>query len=352
MFSLSIYIKYENETLTFISFLIYGLFFLIYFLIPLMNNPFVLYVIMVILIDLDMLVDQRINLFLFLLLLLLAVESTERLGQIFNYFLLGFIITSVVGLLFIHNQLNWPWIFFVLILIYPFVKLNQMHETEQERIDTYEKLLGEYRKLKRQALDSERAARLEERTKIARDIHDSVGHKLTALLMRIQMLIMNEEKKEYVELKELAAESLEETRQAVKQLQIKDNEGISSVLQLIRKLESESHIHLDFTLRKGVLSARLTNQQNVVLYRVLQESLTNAMRHAKTKEVKAELALNAVGDLTFTIRNRIWNMEKFEWGFGLTNMKKRVEEAGGQLSVYQHENEFIVSGTLPVEGTA
>src|SRR5690606_12092942 len=133
------------------------------------------------------------------------------------------------------------------------------------------------------------------------------------------------------------------------QLQLDEHEGLSTVLQLIRKLEAESHIYLDFTLRQGDLSAPLTNEQNVALYRVLQESLTNAMRHAHSREVKVVIALDAIGDLTFTVKNNIHTKEKFEWGFGLKNMKKRLEELRGDLEVYQSETEFIVTGKIPLE---
>ena len=52
----------------------------------------------------------------------------------------------------------------------------------------YEELLSEYRKLVRMNLKAENNARMKERTNIARDIHDSVGHRLTALIMKLEIL--------------------------------------------------------------------------------------------------------------------------------------------------------------------
>ncbi|NEU36686.1 sensor histidine kinase, partial [bacterium LRH843] len=76
-----------------------------------------------------------------------------------------------------------------------------------------------YRSLKRMSLEADKAARNEERTRIARDIHDSVGHKLTALLLNIQVLKMSQELEnvQLDQLKRLAEESLAETRHAVKE---------------------------------------------------------------------------------------------------------------------------------------
>ena len=52
----------------------------------------------------------------------------------------------------------------------------------------YVGLAGEYRRLKRRAYEGEQIARIEERNRIARDMHDSVGHHLTALLIQIEVL--------------------------------------------------------------------------------------------------------------------------------------------------------------------
>lgn len=291
---------------------------------------------------------HSIGLYLLFIILYVNIDSINwistmefRLLTILNVFVFHF-------WLYIHEQYTIGWTIFSLLLFYLLISLNELAQSLKELQHTYESILGEYRKMKRQIVESERAARLEERTKIARDIHDSVGHKMTALLMKLNMLSIQEKKVEYEQLKELATASLEETRHAVKALQNEEIEGISSVLQLIRKLEAESHIHLDFTLKKGVLSTPLNNTQSIVLYRVLQESLTNAMRHAYSREVKVVLALNAVGDLEFKIENKVHQDTKTEWGFGLTNMKKRLEEINGTLQIYQRENTFVVTGIIPL----
>nr|WP_245251006.1 histidine kinase [Virgibacillus litoralis] len=197
-------------------------------------------------------------------------------------------------------------------------------------------------------LAAERDARLEERTKIARDIHDSVGHRLTALIMKLEMLSIQNNSAEYSELKVMAQGSLDQTRHAVKALQREEHEGLATVVHLIRKLEAESHIQVQFTIKQGVLSVPLSNEKSVVLYRVIQEALTNAMRHAQSKEVHINLGRSATGAISFEVLNRIYDATPFEFGFGLSNMKDRVEEVNGTLYVYQTEGKFVVLGTIPV----
>src|SRR5690606_18868638 len=101
--------------------------------------------------------------------------------------------------------------------------------------------------------------------------------------------------------------------------------------------------------KQGILNVKLTNDQSVVLYRVIQEGLTNAMRHAHSKEVQVILGRTATLDIEFLIKNRVYNAKPFEEGFGLSNMRKRVEELGGTLSIYQTENEFVIRGMIPIQ---
>jgi signal transduction histidine kinase len=321
-----------------------------YFLLQVVKQPIILYAIIYLLILFaEWRYDLSSNMYSLLLYLYLYVEAIFHLSVrtyrwlTVIHFLCSFMI--VIGMK--NGEVEWLIAFAIYSVIS--MKLNENVFEREEQKEFYEQLLGEYRRLKRLNYETERSARLEERTRIARDIHDSVGHKLTALLMQLEILSLKDPREEYEELKHLVRDSLEETRLAVRALKTEEHEGISSVLQLIRKLELESHIMVHFTTRQGVLSVRLTNQRNVVLYRVIQEALTNAMRHAQSREVFIVLGKSAVGDLEFSVKNRIVEPKPFQMGFGLTNMKQRVEEEGGTLHVFQTNNEFVVQGTLPAK---
>src|SRR5699024_12335381 len=105
-----------------------------------------------------------------------------------------------------------------------------------------ETLLAESRQLKRMHPSKEEIAKAEERIRIAREIHDSVGHRLTALMMKVEMLYLETEQEKVMKLKELANESLEETRAAVKNLESTDTHGLAAIVQLYRKLEAVSQL--------------------------------------------------------------------------------------------------------------
>ncbi|GGP09429.1 sensor histidine kinase [Oceanobacillus neutriphilus] len=225
--------------------------------------------------------------------------------------------------------------------------LHKQWSKDQYYKNLYDKLSDSYRQLKRLHLTAEENAKIEERTRIARDIHDSVGHHLTALIMQIEMLSIKYPDLDLGQMKELANRSLQETRDAVKALKVDETEGIATVVYLIRKLESESHLNVHFTMKNGVLSVPISNIKSVLLYRVIQEGITNAMRHANSREVHVTLSKSADGAIQFEITNAIYEVKAFEPGFGLTNMRSRMEEQDGKLEIIQLPDKFVLSGRIP-----
>ncbi|WP_258535729.1 sensor histidine kinase [Bacillus sp. 03113] len=271
-----------------------------------------------------------------------------------RFFNILLILTSTIGcavsLFQIGLNSSIVFSFFIWVLAaFIFYQYNELYKQSKEQKEIYEGVLDDYRRLKRQALSDEKAARVEERARIAREMHDSVGHMLTALLMHIEVMIIKEKSESLIVIKEMISECLEETRRAVRALQTKDIEGISSVIYLIRKLESESHLKVHFTTKQGVLGASLSNQQSVALYRVIQEGLTNAMKHGSSREVYVILGISPIGHVTFTMKNSNVASKRIHEGFGLKSMRERLNEVGGKFQFIQTEKDFILEGSIPVE---
>lgn len=170
---------------------------------------------------------ETYSLFTVLLLVFLAITSTFKLytNALIIYLMINFILSVVVSY---GNEVRMTETVMINIFFYFLILLvNQMAIERNEQKEIYDKLKSEYRQLKRLNLRIEEAARIEERTKIARDIHDSVGHRLTALIMKLEILAIQNPDTNYRDLKQMANESLEETREAVKALQTEENEGIA-----------------------------------------------------------------------------------------------------------------------------
>jgi len=319
---------------------------MIFFLSPLMKKKYIFpYVQMIILIIVYFVTSSEVFLYLLLYVLLIALPYMSI--RVYSVQIAVFTLVCLLSL-FLNDQLTVGWCLSIVAITLMALFYKREVEENQQRKDMYANLLQEYRVQKRQVFRTSHQVRLDERTRIAREIHDSVGHKLTALLMQLKMKVMQGDES-YQNLLELAEDSLQETRYAVKELQSASLHGIESVLQLIRKLESESRITVGFTTENGVLSAQLTNEQSVALYRMLQEALTNAMKHADSREVKVILNKTATEDIEFRVHNKVKNQKPIRYGFGLENMQKRVQELGGKLRVYYAETDYVIRGSFPIE---
>lgn len=328
------------------SILFFTLSLAIYFFLSLQNASLLLYISLSLIIFFHgFLIGEHVHTLLLLFSITIVSVSKLKSQHFLSYLIINGLLSLLLGFLQAGNLLE------IAILsglsAFLLISLNNMTHDRNEQKSIYNQLLGAYRQLKRMNLSAEREARLEERTEIARTIHDSVGHRLTALIMKLEMLSIQNKDVDYRTLKRMASESLEETREAVHALQVEESEGISAVVQLIRKLEAESHILVQFTVKQGVLSVRLTGEKNVALYRVVQEALTNAMRHAISREVQVTLGKSATNAISFEIRNQVFEPKKYTVGFGLENMNERIQKVNGHLEIHQTENEFIVRGSIP-----
>lgn len=242
-------------------------------------------------------------------------------------------------------------LFLLCLLTLAGVKGSEWRQTAEERREMYVRLAGEYRRLKRRAYEGEQIARIEERNRIARDMHDSVGHHLTALLIQIEVLRQQSggDKDHLALIKALAKKSLEEIRTGVRTLQKAEIQGLSSVIHLIRRLETDSQIRVNFTAKQGALSIPLSADKCVAIYRAIQEGLTNAMRHAFAREVDVSLDLPGGKSIRFEVSNRIREAKPYREGFGLKALRERVEQVGGRVEIVPSRERFTVRGIIPLD---
>ncbi|GGB41033.1 sensor histidine kinase YxjM [Lentibacillus populi] len=264
----------------------------------------------------------------------------------------GLLITVFYSNLELFNQV---FIGIYMLLFLTAVIFYKRTKNQSDELDTlYQALFNEYREIKRRVVSEEEMVRQEERVLIAHEIHDSVGHKLTALVMQLEAFRLQtpeEHRAKVQSLKELASESLQETRSAVKSLKASDSGGLPGILRLIRKLEMESMIRIYFSIKHGAFTAPLTGEQTFIIYRSVQEALTNIMKHSNAKE--AEIVFEAPGGsvFRFEITNPLTEKHRYQEGFGLSSMRERLEKAAGGLTVYQTEDQFIVRGFIKISNT-
>ena len=193
-------------------------------------------------------------------------------------------------------------------------------------------------------------ATLEERTRLSRDLHDTLGHELTALRLEVQRARkVQRDPPALAESLDRAldrsAESMGSLQAAVKALrpQKLDTSLLGSVQALARAWPSA--VALTLPEREPALSpaARLA------AFRCVQEGLTNAHKHAPEQPLTLGLALHGPA-LAITLRNPLAAVgrESTGSGLGLSGLTEQVEAAGGHLQISTEGGQFCLQASFPL----
>ncbi len=183
--------------------------------------------------------------------------------------------------------------------------------------------------------DSERRARVElaragERVRIARELHDVLGHHLAALTIQLDLARRKTEGDARAPLNEaygVAQRMLADVRGTVSQMRA-DRYDLRGALDALVKAVPEPPIELAMQAGLEVSDAACAH----VALRCIQEAITNTVKHARAKSVRVALAREGT-DLMVTIEDDGVTAGDLRIGNGLRGMRERIEELGGDLDV-------------------
>jgi two-component system, sensor histidine kinase and response regulator len=212
--------------------------------------------------------------------------------------------------------------------------------------------------IRRLQLQVEEMAIVQERNRIARDIHDSLGHSLVALNLHMETAIAmwNEHPdKAYsflVKAKQLGSEALQAVRQSVSAMRDDPlqgqglNEAIAHLIQAFHQttgVQPIAQIHLSGTVSHAV---------NIALYRIVQEGLTNICKYASATAVQLQIESNPAGIfLKLEDNGQGFQMGESRSGFGLQGMHERVAALGGSLEIVSEcDRGCCINAYFPVIG--
>ncbi len=173
-----------------------------------------------------------------------------------------------------------------------------------------------------------------ERRRIAQDLHDEVNQALTAVSLRLQASIEHAPpplRHELEETKQLSGQAMEELLSLARQLRpaVLDDHGLVAALRSqAREVGDRSGLEVSFTVTGD--EARLTPEQQLVVYRVTQESLSNAVQHAGARRVAVDLALDVPARLQISDDGDGFDAGGPR-GLGITGMRERALLVGGRL---------------------
>lgn len=298
----------------------------------------------------------------FYLVILLELTLSLKRNRSIILGVIAILISQIKYILLISHDYNISnisqMLFIVMISIFILVLTSfvQYYKEERENKDQlYTQLLNAHKQLKEYAFKIEELTIVEERNRIARDIHDTLGHNMTAIIMEMEMAshVIKENPdyaKELLEKsKKSAREGLIRIREVVETLK-PDNDisdGIESLKELINEFCESTGINIDLVIEGEVM--KTSPAINTTLYRIIQESLTNAVRHGKSTEVKIRLKY-LKENIRFIIKDNGEGSKDISKGFGLKSMTERAIKAGGKVEFYSIDGEgFLVDGLLPLE---
>lgn len=197
----------------------------------------------------------------------------------------------------------------------------------------------------------ERITLLEERDRLSKDLHDTMGHSYTSIIMGMETLRVELKSKEGEQqldsLLQLARNSMEEVRLYLHQLDLsQESLPLATTLQ---QLTEEFKKHAKVNVRTRIIGEEymVSKQSKMTLYRSLQESLTNAVRHGHSTEIIVSLHFEPQ-QIRLDVQDNGCGVEDWKDGFGLTAMKERVSQSQGRVIVYSKKGEgTFISCVLP-----
>lgn len=193
------------------------------------------------------------------------------------------------------------------------------------------------------------SSRIAERVRIARELHDLVGHHLTALTLNLEVashLVEGTAKDKVQQAQSVAKLLLSDVREVVSQLRDEAEIDLGSALRTLVEGVPSPKITLDMPEDFRVDDARRAH----VLLRCAQEILTNTIRHARAENLKLRIAIEADGAIRLQSHDDGVGADPGANGNGLSGMRERLREIGGSLEIETAPGRgYALTAILPME---
>jgi len=238
------------------------------------------------------------------------------------------------------------------------VLFTQLRQNEREARVKAEELARQLevanRQLAEYASQAEELAATQERNRLAREIHDNLGHYLTIVNVQIEAAKVTSESDHSRALdalnkaQELARKGLNSVRESVAALRVSPIEGRSideAISELIEESQSAG-VQTEFKVigeKKPVES-----KTALALYRVVQEGLTNIRTYANPSRVNVELDFSQADTIRLKLGDDGVGAANIDGGFGLIGLRERVQLLGGEFKIRTQPGQgFKIDVTLP-----
>lgn len=250
----------------------------------------------------------------------------------------------------------------ILFMIYCILMIQQQRGTIEEVNLLYEEirrtnadLQNANNQLEEYAKITERMGETKERNRLAREIHDTLGHTLTGLSVGIDACIATveaapkEAKLHLEKLSAVARNGLLDIRRSVNELKPDSLERLSlkaAITKMITDMKSITDMEIFFDCE--IKPLKFDEDEESAIYRVIQESLTNAMRHGKASRVRIVMKKQE-DQVLLMIRDNGIGCAEIKNGFGTKHIMERIGMLNGTVEFESENGEgFGVIARIPI----
>ncbi len=281
-----------------------------------------------------------------MLLLPLAGQSVVLLPEIWRYATnAGIAVTYAVALRVVSGSWditigNLPIFLAGQVFILVFTQMALSEEKSRREIHQLAAELSEAnQRLRESAIQMEMLAVEQERNRMAREIHDGIGHHLTALNMQVKAAraVLSVDPERSAELlskaENITQDALMDVRQSVSALRERFDERADLLNQIQSVLKSGENAGLTVTLTTCGEVRSLSPELQLTVYRAVQESINNTIKHAAATTFKVTLDFEQPKAVRLLIEDDGIGSDYPNGGFGLIGMRERVNLLDGKMNI-------------------
>lgn len=243
---------------------------------------------------------------------------------------------------------------FVMIMSY----LVKVQVREKERLShVNSELEYAYKKLIENSTAAQKLTVEQERTRMAREIHDTLAHTLTSLIVQLEackklaQLDPSRLPDQLEKAQELSREGFNDVKRSIKALRpqvMEDKSFVDSIISIINDTmeNTKVHISLNNSLPHDI---NLPSQIEIAIFRAIQESITNSVRHGQAGEIQISLKLDN-NMVQLSIEDNGKGCINIKKGYGIQGIGERIESLNGNARFSSSKNKgFKTEVSIPYE---
>ena len=242
-------------------------------------------------------------------------------------------------------------VFMISLLFYILSAITERHRIEEElrMASQANRELNSYLAL------SEKIAEDRERKRIAREIHDTLGHALTGIsagIDAVKVLVdidTNRAKEQLNNVSVVVRDGIRDVRGSLNKMRpgaLENNTLKEALIKIIREYEAISNLEIHLRYEWDNIDLDIAKED--IVFRVIQESITNSVRHGHAKTIWIEL-LEEEEAYVMTIQDDGVGFDELHYGYGLKQMQERLMIIGGSVR-FENRDGFYTHIKIPKIG--